>query len=146
MLIAGILSAHLALAAAGAEPAQARWAVPPALQRGGWQTRCRRGTDGFAANCEANRLAGGFWYRIVVGDGQVTYQVRHRGCSTDPISFPREDIVGLPPAQRHAQAVSAFDIATARLRRQCPSLPPAERDFTIIPDLAVVGDEVLRRR
>jgi hypothetical protein len=142
MLGTVLLLAGLAAAADGSP--SGRWYVPPRYQQAGWQVRCRAGTDGFAANCEANLLAGEYWYRIVVADAQITYQVRHDLCSAEPVSFPREVFIGLPGDQRRAQGVSAFDIVTARLRANCPSLPPAERDLRVIPDVAVAGDDELR--
>ncbi|HEX8191891.1 MAG TPA: hypothetical protein VF552_03240 [Allosphingosinicella sp.] len=146
MAIFGFLAGAAALAGAADGPRAGRWHVPPAYQQGGWQTRCRAGTDGFAVNCEANMLSGPYWYRIIVADAQVSFEVRHGECSTDAVAFSRETMASLPAAQRHRQAVSAFDIAAARLRRRCPTLPATERDLTIVPDLAVVGEEVLSRR
>jgi hypothetical protein len=146
MTVFQLLAAAAAFAGADDGSRAPRWHVPPAYQHGGWQTRCRAGTDGFAVNCEANMLSGPYWYRIVVADAQVTFEVRHDACPAEPVAFPRETMAALPAAERHRQAVSAFDIATANLRGRCPSLPAAERDLTYVPDVAVAGEGVLRSR
>ena len=118
---------------------------PPRYQVGGWTASCWAGDDGFAAECEARKRAGGFTLRLSAADSQVYQFLEHPRCRPQQTNIFRDDILALGDQGRRTWIEGNFERMAQAMAKSCPNLPLVDqRAFLNAPDIASAGVESLR--
>jgi hypothetical protein len=118
-----VLSIGIAwLAASTAADAQAGQSRPPRFQAHGWVSICSQGSDGFAAECEAVKKAGGYTLRLSVADAQFAQFVEHPECKAASNRTLREDAPQIAGARQERWTRGVFGRLSREMQKRCPRL------------------------
>jgi hypothetical protein len=139
-----IVVTAIALASA-AHPAQRRQTHPTRFQMDGWAATCSRGTDGFAAECQALKKAAGYTLRLSVGDAQFHQAIEHARCQAESNQVMREDAPQLPGRAQRRWIAAMFDRMARQMAKSCPKLRPLDRrTYQHAPALNSAGEGDVR--
>lgn len=141
-----LLISSFLLDAGSQQPAEFQ---PSKFQKDGWVTRCWKGTDGFAVDCEARRSMRGFVVRIAVSDAQLVQSIEHAACRPSQeahrFSVFRDSLFASSERSRQRLMRANFLRIARLMARRCPGLPALRgSDLRQIPDVAMAKEGDLR--